>query len=119
MVSPADRAKIQIPEALPNAWLHLVMALVLYMVPRLGYWESKADIAASLLNDGMAAMLKCFLTFESLLENTVFTPFDLATLLVYQLEKDVTNSRPDIAQTYSQHFSLLVRVPYFFFFWLG
>jgi hypothetical protein len=93
------------------------MSLVLYMVPRLGYWESKADIAAELLNDGVAAMLKCFLTSDSLLEDTVFTPFDLATLLVYQLGKDVTNCRPDIAQTYSQHFGLLVRVPCFCFGW--
>lgn len=109
MVSPADRAKIQIVEALPNAWIHLVMALVLYMVPRLGYWESKADIAADLVNEGVAAMLKCFLTLDSLLEDTtVFTPFDLATLLVYQLGKDVTDSRPDIEQTYSQHLALLV-----------
>lgn len=121
MVSPSDRSKIQIPEALPNAWIHLVMALVLYMVPRLGYWESKADIATDLLNEGMAAMLKEFLVLDSLLEGdtTVFTPFDLATLLAYQLGKDVTDSRPDIEQTYSQHLALLVRLfPSFFSFWV-
>lgn len=110
VVSQADRAKVQVPEALPNAWVHLVMALVLYMVPRLAYWKPKADVAANLLSDGEAAMLKGFLTLDSLLDNTVFTPFDLATLLVYQLGKDVTNSRPDIEQTYSQYLALLVRL---------
>ncbi|CRG89948.1 Dual oxidase 2 [Talaromyces islandicus] len=109
MASPADQAKIQIPETLPKAWIHVVMALVLYMVPRPAYyyWESKADIAADLLSDGVAAMLKCLQAMDSLLEDTVFAPFDLATLLVYQLGKDVTNSRPDIEQTYSQHLALL------------
>lgn len=89
------------------------MALVLYMVPRSGYWESKADIAAELLNDGVAVMLKELLAMDSLLADTVFTPFDLATLLVYQLGKDVTSSRPDVEQTYSQHLALLVSFPPF------
>ncbi|KAH8689136.1 hypothetical protein BGW36DRAFT_77825 [Talaromyces proteolyticus] len=105
--APVDRAKLKVPESLPNAWIHLVMALVLYMEPRLGNWELKADATALLLNRGIDSMLKSIITLKPILADTVFTPFDLATLLVFRLAKDVTDSRPDIEQTYAQHLTIL------------
>jgi hypothetical protein len=107
---PADRLKLELPEELPKAWLHLVMSLVVCTKDLL-LFENQMMICYELLEEGMRKVVQSF-TNKSLLEYTVFMPFDLASLISCQLLQDLTRTYPDISETYRQYLRRLVSCAY-------
>jgi hypothetical protein len=51
------------------------------------------------LEEGMRKIVRS-LTGKSLLEYAVFVPFEVASLISFQLLQDITQTAPDIIETY-------------------
>lgn len=100
-----NRLKIKLPEELPKAWLHLVMSLVLCSID-LMQLEDHMTACYELLEEGMRKVV-CSLTNKSLLKYAVFVPFEVVSLINFQLLQDLTQAVPDISETYWQYLRLL------------
>jgi hypothetical protein len=99
----ADPSKIKIPDELLIAWLHLIMSLI-NMSRGSSLWDDQINICSSLMNEGMKKVVQD-LNQKSLLEKSVFMPFEVASLVNFRLLKDVT---PDISMTYFARLKQLV-----------
>jgi hypothetical protein len=102
----ADRLKLRLPEELPKAWLHLLMSLVVCTKDRMQF-EDQMTTCYELLEEGMRKIVRS-LTSKSLLEYAVFVPFEVASLINFQLLQDITRTSPDIIETYWQYLRRLV-----------
>jgi hypothetical protein len=102
----ADRLKLRLPEELPKAWLHLLMSLVVCTKDRMQF-EDQMTTCYELLEEGMRKIVRS-LTSKSLLEYAVFIPFEVVSLINFQLLQDITRTAPDIIETYWQYLRLLV-----------
>jgi hypothetical protein len=104
-----ERSMIEVPEELPKAWLHLLMAVIFsfkdqYMM----IFEEQSDVCSQLLNEGMRKVVEN-LGQKSLLEYAVFKPWELASLVNFVLLRDITGQSPDISDTYLEYMTYLVR----------
>jgi len=103
---PVDRVQFRLPEELPNAWLHLLMSLIVCTNDHM-LFEDQMTTCYELLEEGMRKVVRS-LTSKSLLEYTVFIPFEVASLVNFQILQDITRNAPDISETYWQYLRRLV-----------
>lgn len=105
-IDPTRRSGIAIPAELENAWLHILMSLVMFIEdPALS--ESKATICSNMVRDGMAQVIKG-LVQTSLSERSVLMPLDVTSLINLRLLHDLTSDRPDITESYRASLSSIV-----------
>jgi hypothetical protein len=102
-----DRVKIQIPDELPKAWLHIIMALV-YNTIELNELNDHMNMSTKLINEGMKKVVHS-ISRKSLLDKTTLLPFEITSLLNFRLLQDITGVHPDITETYSEYLKELVR----------
>lgn len=101
LLAPAqnvDRAKLELPTELSTAWLHLVMSSVFAGDESFG---SQITICDELLDAGMRKVFREF-PQKSLSESSVFTPFDLVSLINLKLLNDIhpPTVERDVCDTY-------------------
>jgi hypothetical protein len=106
--TPSDQYGIDIPEELLKAWLHFIMSLV-YCTKDLALWDEQINKASSLIDKGMKKIVQN-LNQKSLLDKSVFMPFEVALLVNFQLLQDITVAHPDITESYREYLSYLVRI---------
>ncbi|RAL66763.1 hypothetical protein DID88_007546 [Monilinia fructigena] len=104
-VAMVERCKIEVSDKLPRAWLHLLMALAFTkdMAPP---WSTHMRVCLELMNDGMKETIQKLSNYQ-LLDYVAFTPFDVASLMTFQLPQDLTGSCPDICETYVDYMGSL------------
>ncbi|KAM0139403.1 hypothetical protein ACHAP3_003173 [Botrytis cinerea] len=93
-----ERCEIDISEKLPRAWLHVLMALA-FTKDMASSWYAHMNLCLDLMSEGMKETLQTLSKYK-LSEYVVFSPFDLASLITFQLSQDLTGSCPDICMTY-------------------
>jgi len=101
-----DSSKIEIPDELLKAWLHLIMSLI-NMTRGSSLWEHQMEICSSLMDKGMKMVVQG-LGQNSLLAKSVLMPFEVASLVNFQLLQGVRESLPDISETYFEYLKKLV-----------
>lgn len=102
----ADRSNIELPEELPKAWLHLLMSLVCF-VQDTTLFTNQMNVCIVLLAEGMRKVVQRA-NPKGLSEYYVFTPFQLTSLINFQLLQDITRVSPDINTTYWEYLQSLV-----------
>ncbi|TGO17316.1 hypothetical protein BPAE_0437g00020 [Botrytis paeoniae] len=100
-----DRCEIGISEKLPRAWLHVLMALA-FTKDMASAWYTHMNLCLDLMNEGMKETLQALSRYQ-LSDYVVFAPFDLASLITFQLSQDLTGSCPDICTTYVDYMIFL------------
>ncbi|KAK5656101.1 hypothetical protein OQA88_5240 [Cercophora sp. LCS_1] len=94
-----ERAKIAVPKEIVEGWIHLLMALV-YLPKDDDKTERLLDDARILITGGMATVIRA-LSDKSLLDNSVFLPLELVSLISLKLLQDSTLGMPNASQCYS------------------
>ncbi|KAK0652573.1 hypothetical protein B0T16DRAFT_103189 [Cercophora newfieldiana] len=94
-----ELAKVAVPKEIVQGWIHLLMALV-YLPKDDDKSEMLLEDAKLLISSGMATAIHA-LSDKSLLDNSVFLPQELVTLLSLKLLQDSTLGMPDASQCYS------------------
>ncbi|THV51590.1 hypothetical protein BGAL_0105g00040 [Botrytis galanthina] len=97
-VPTLERCEIDISEKFPRAWLHVLIALA-FTKDMASSWYTHMNLCLDLINEGMKETLQTLSKYQ-LSEYVVFAPFDLASLITFQLSQDLTGSCPDICTTY-------------------
>lgn len=105
-VPAAERCKINVSDKFPRAWLHLLMALAFTkdMAPS---FNLHMNLCLDLIVEGMRETIQALSKYK-LSDYTVFGPFDIASLLTFQLSQDLTGLCPDICETYVDYMRSLV-----------
>ncbi|KFZ07201.1 hypothetical protein V501_06656 [Pseudogymnoascus sp. VKM F-4519 (FW-2642)] len=98
---PADRVNIHLPEEFPKAWLYLLIS-VASTTKDMAVFENQNSVVHDLLDKGMRKVVQ-ETSKKSLLDSLVFTPFELATLINFQLLEGVTPYSQDIIEPYWQY----------------
>ena len=106
--SPSERARINIPEALWKAWMHLVMSVVLFISDS-PLWLQHLATTLTLVDEGMRTVTR-EATVYSLLGASVLLPLELSSIISLRLLRDVTGGHQDILETYQQYMKGLVLV---------
>lgn len=101
-----DRSSIELPEELPTAWLHLLMSLVCF-VEDTTLFVNQINVCNVLLVEGMRKVIQRA-NQRRLSEHYVFTPFQLNSLISFNLLQDITRISPDINTTYWEYMQSLV-----------
>ncbi|KAB8298999.1 hypothetical protein EYC80_001134 [Monilinia laxa] len=100
-----ERCKIKFSDKLPRAWLHLLMALAFSKDIALP-WSPHMRVCLKLMKDGVKETIQQLSNYQ-LSDYVVFTPFDVASLMTFQLSQDLTGSCPDICETYVDYMGSL------------
>ncbi|CZR67669.1 uncharacterized protein PAC_17568 [Phialocephala subalpina] len=101
----AERASIQIPEEFPRAWLHILMSLVFCSNEKyMAKFEEQSRICTDILDDGMRKVVQNLMQ-KSLLEYSVFKPWELISLINFQLLGDIKGQSLDTSDTYFEYLS--------------
>ncbi|KFY33794.1 hypothetical protein V494_07340 [Pseudogymnoascus sp. VKM F-4513 (FW-928)] len=98
---PADRININLPEEFAKAWLYLLIS-VASTTKDMAVFENQSFVVHDLLDKGMRKVVQ-ETSKKSLLDSLVFTPFELATLINFQLLEGVTPYSQDIIEPYWQY----------------
>ncbi|KAL5349298.1 hypothetical protein ACLOAV_005588 [Pseudogymnoascus australis] len=98
---PADRLNIHLPEEFPKAWLYLLIS-VASTTKDMAVFDNQSSVVHDLLDKGMRKVVQ-ETSKKSLLDSLVFTPFELATLINFQLLEGVTPYSQDIVEPYWQY----------------
>ncbi|KAI5927644.1 hypothetical protein F4810DRAFT_648688 [Camillea tinctor] len=98
---PEIRNKIEVPDGLIRAWLHLIMALIQAPSNR-EVWIENMNVSEALIRKGMNEIMDDIPT-SSLLEYSVVQPMELVALLSFKLLHDSTGKLPSINETYSEY----------------
>ena len=106
-ILPADQSSVEIPEEMLKAWLHLIMSLICITKDSI-LFETHITIACRLVDEGMKKVIQRLLQ-NSLLDKSVFMPFEVALLVNFQLLRDITGPHPDITDSYREYLNSLVR----------
>ena len=101
-----ERTSIEIPEEFPKAWLHFLMSLVFNMKDYASF-EVQSRICTQLLATGARKVFQSLMQ-KSLLGYLVLRPFELASLMNFQLLGDITQLSLDTSDTYFEYLSSLV-----------
>ncbi|OTB14339.1 hypothetical protein K445DRAFT_23746 [Daldinia sp. EC12] len=99
------RAKVEVPDSLVRAWLHLVMALI-QASQNEEAWNENMNVAEALIRNGMndiTAVEVDELPTKDLLSSSVLQPMELVTLVSSKLLKDSTGKYSSINDTYSDY----------------
>jgi len=102
----SDRTTIESPEELPKAWLHLLMSLICFLQDTT-LFTNQMNVCIVLLTEGMRKVIQRA-NQKGLSEHYVFTPFQLTSLINFQLLQDITRVSPDIETTYWEYLKSLV-----------
>lgn len=106
--SSSDRATIELPEEFPKAWLHLLMSLTFSIEEEnFSKFEEQSLICTQLLEDGMRKVVQSLIR-KSLLDYAVFKPWELSSLISFQLLGDIAPQSLDTSDTYFEYLSSLV-----------
>lgn len=103
----SDRAKIQTPMVLVDAWMHLILALATCLTNAFRSQELMRKASAE-LKQGLEAMMDAILGPGTLHKHAVVLPLDLMYLMSMRLLRDVTSGLPDIGDTYWSHLLSIV-----------
>lgn len=95
------RSKIEVPDGLVRAWLHLVMALVQASVSDEA-WNENMNVAEALVRRGMNDIMD-ELPAEDLLSSSIVQPMELVALVSMKLLQDSTGTYSSIDNTYSDY----------------
>ncbi|KFY18785.1 hypothetical protein V493_08347, partial [Pseudogymnoascus sp. VKM F-4281 (FW-2241)] len=98
---PADRLNIRLPEEFPKAWLYLLIS-VASTTKDMAVFDNQSPVVHDLLDKGMRKVVQ-ETSKKSLLDSLVFTPFELATLINFQLLEGATPYSQDIVEPYWQY----------------
>ncbi|KAI0593277.1 hypothetical protein F4775DRAFT_521473 [Biscogniauxia sp. FL1348] len=98
---PDVRSKIEVPDDLIRAWLHLITALIQASLNR-EVWIDNMNISEALIRRGMNDIINDLPT-SSLLDYSVVQPMELLALLSLKLLHDSTGKFPNINETYSEY----------------
>lgn len=101
-----NRSSIELPEELPKAWLHLIMSLA-YFVQDTTLFANQMNMCIVLLVEGMRKVIQRA-NQKGLSEYYVFTPFQLSSLINFNILQDITRVSPDINTTYWEYLQSLV-----------
>ncbi|KAI1634420.1 hypothetical protein F4809DRAFT_513097 [Biscogniauxia mediterranea] len=98
---PNVRNRIEVPDDLIRAWLHLIMGLIQIS---LNYqaWDENMNVADGLIRRGMDEIINKLST-RSLLDYSVVLPMDLVVLFSSRLLRNFTGKFPNINKTYSDY----------------
>ncbi|KAI2633689.1 hypothetical protein GGS26DRAFT_56879 [Hypomontagnella submonticulosa] len=95
------RLKIEVPDTLICAWLHLVMAVIQASLSD-ETWNENIFVAEALMQRGMADIM-AELPTQDLLSNAVIQPMELLALVSSKLLQDSTGTYSSINDTYSDY----------------
>lgn len=101
-----DRSNIDLPEEFQKVWLHLLMSLICFQQDATRTTDHM-DVCTGLLVDGMRKVVQRP-NQKPLVEYAVVMPFQLASLLNFQLLQDITRASLDIDTTYWEYLKSLV-----------
>ncbi|OTA69317.1 hypothetical protein K449DRAFT_428757 [Hypoxylon sp. EC38] len=100
--APASlRTKVEVPDDLVRAWLHLVIALIQASLNEEA-WNENMIVAEALMRRGMANIMD-ELSTEDLLSRSVVQPMELVALVSLRLLQDSTGTYSSINNTYSDY----------------
>ncbi|KAI0117112.1 hypothetical protein F4814DRAFT_415281 [Daldinia grandis] len=100
--APASlRTKVEVPDSLVRAWLHLVIALI-QASQNDEAWNENINVAEALIRRGMDDIMDGLPT-EDLLSSSVIQPMELVTLISLKLLQDSTGAYSSIDNTYSDY----------------
>ncbi|KAI2782312.1 hypothetical protein F4815DRAFT_30049 [Daldinia loculata] len=100
--APASlRTKVDVPDSLVRAWLHLVIALI-QASQNDEAWNENINVAEALIRRGMNDIMDELPT-EDLLSSSVIQPMELVTLISLKLLQDSTGTYSSIDDTYSDY----------------
>ncbi|KAI1408911.1 hypothetical protein F5Y13DRAFT_204091 [Hypoxylon sp. FL1857] len=100
--APASlRTKIEVPDDLVRAWLHLVIALIQASLNEEA-WNENIIVAEALMRRGMDEIMDELPT-EDLLSRSVVQPMELVALVSLKLLQDSTGTYSSINNTYSDY----------------
>ncbi|KAH6648167.1 hypothetical protein BKA67DRAFT_409341 [Truncatella angustata] len=103
---PADeRAKIEVPNSLICAWLHLLLALVQGAHDGLD-WQENFGIADALITKGMGEIMEN-LSAPNLLQTAAIHPLELISLMSKSLFQDSIGIDQTLSDTYYQYMKRL------------
>lgn len=102
-----DRLNIHLPEEFPKAWLYLLICLA-STTNDMMVFDAQRLVVHDLLDKGMRQVVQDTAK-KSLLESLVFTPFELASLINFQLLEGASTHSQDIIEPYWQYLRGLVR----------
>ncbi|KAI0852613.1 hypothetical protein F5Y00DRAFT_176805 [Daldinia vernicosa] len=97
----ALRTKVEVPDSLVRAWLHLVIALI-QASQNDEAWNENINVAEALIRRGMDDIMDGLPT-EDLLSSSVIQPMELVTLISLKLLQDSTGTYSSINDTYSNY----------------
>lgn len=103
-----ERPSMELSDNFPKAWLYILMSMVTSCInkqPRV--FEHQSRTARELLLVGLRNTVQD-LTRTSLSEYAVLKPWELTSLVNYQLLGDITASSLDTSDTYFEYLSSLV-----------
>jgi hypothetical protein len=103
-----ERTSIELPEEFPKAWLHLLMSLV-FNAKDMPRFEEQSSICTQLLAGGTRKVIQSLMQ-KGLLNYLVLRPFELASLINFQLLGDITQQSLDTSDTYFEYLSSLVSI---------
>jgi hypothetical protein len=102
----ADRLKVEVPDSLVRAWLHLIMALAQSSQGFEG-WSENLDVAEALIRRGMGEIMDS-LPAEDLVKDIIIHPMELVLLMSWRLLQDSNGKYPNLNDTYSEYIKALV-----------
>ena len=100
--------KMKIPEVLGDAWLHLVMCLVLGVISDYGKASEELKACKRAVSRGREEILQG-LAPDPMLEREAALPLGVASLIVQNLVNHGVPRQPDVFSTYSEYLDQLVR----------
>ncbi|KAH8654579.1 hypothetical protein BGZ60DRAFT_532947 [Tricladium varicosporioides] len=102
-----ERSSMELSENFPKAWLSILMSVVTYCINgNLSVFHHQGKIARELLLTGLRSTVQD-LTHTSLSEYAILKPWELTSLVNYQLLGDITSSSLDTSDTYFEYLNNL------------
>ncbi|KAH7370897.1 hypothetical protein BKA65DRAFT_562836 [Rhexocercosporidium sp. MPI-PUGE-AT-0058] len=101
----ADRSDIPIPEELTTAWLHLVLAMT-FSIRDIRLFDSQMTTCHDLIDLGIKKVISNVSKVE-LSNYAVFSPFEFASLIAFQLSRGDNGSAADISDAYLEYLKTL------------
>ncbi|KAK6840013.1 hypothetical protein PG987_005879 [Apiospora arundinis] len=95
-----ERRSVRIDDALVQAWMHLLMGLIMGSQDTRG-WSEHLDTCSSRFQSGTKEIISHLSTVD-LLEHAVLQPLELVSLLSLKLIQDSTDGKTDLTESYFQ-----------------
>ncbi|KAK7973707.1 hypothetical protein PG989_015555 [Apiospora arundinis] len=95
-----ERRSVRIDDALVQAWMHLLMGLIMGSQDTRG-WSEHLETCTSRFQSGTKDIISHLSTVD-LLEHAVLQPLELVSLLSLKLIQDSTDGKTDLTESYFQ-----------------